>query len=135
MPLPADRALDKPPAVSAANVIEEVRHPRRDYPRALFGALLTAEAVYVLVGLASSIALPADELSASSAAWVCTSWPGWGAAPTRWGDGGQPSTPRPMTTRMISFVPSRIWCTRRSRTTFSMPYSCRYPYPPCSCSA
>ncbi len=47
----------------------------------------------------------------------------------------QPSTPRPMTTRMISFVPSRIWCTRRSRTTFSMPYSCRYPYPPCSCSA
>lgn len=43
-------------------MIEEVRHPRHDYPRALFGALLTAGAVYVLVGLASSIALPADEL-------------------------------------------------------------------------
>ena len=39
----------------------------------------------------------------------------------------QPSSSRPMMTRMISFVPSRIWCTRRSRTTFSMPYSCRYP--------
>ncbi len=25
--------------------------------------------------------------------------------------------------RMISLVPSRIWCTRRSRTIFSMPYS------------
>src|SRR5690625_13539 len=35
------------------------------------------------------------------------------------------STSRPMTTRMISLVPSRIWCTRRSRTTRSMPYSCR----------
>ena len=33
------------------------------------------------------------------------------------------SSSRPMMTRMISFVPSRIWCTRRSRTTFSMPYS------------
>ena len=27
--------------------------------------------------------------------------------------------------RMISLVPSRIWCTRRSRTIFSMPYSLR----------
>ncbi len=35
-------------------MIEEVRHPRRDYPRALFGALLTAGAVYVLVGLLST---------------------------------------------------------------------------------
>src|SRR5690242_15854763 len=25
--------------------------------------------------------------------------------------------------RMISLVPSRIWCTRKSRTIFSMPYS------------
>ncbi len=30
-------------------------------------------------------------------------------------------TLRPTMRRMISFVPSRIWCTRRSRTTFSMP--------------
>src|SRR5882762_2490897 len=27
--------------------------------------------------------------------------------------------------RMISLVPSRIWCTRKSRTIFSMPYSLR----------
>ena len=32
---------------------------------------------------------------------------------------------RPMTTRMISFVPSRMRCTRRSRTIFSNPYSRR----------
>jgi amino acid transporter len=51
---------------TSANVIEEVRHPRRSYPRALFGALIVAGAVYVLVGLASSIALPADELTGSS---------------------------------------------------------------------
>ena len=31
------------------------------------------------------------------------------------------STARLMMTRMISFVPSRIWWTRRSRTIFSMP--------------
>jgi APA family basic amino acid/polyamine antiporter len=36
------------------------------YPAALFGALLTAGVVYVLVGVASSIALPADDLTASS---------------------------------------------------------------------
>ena len=31
------------------------------------------------------------------------------------------SRPRAMMTRMISFVPSRIWCTRKSRTIFSIP--------------
>ncbi|GAA4195606.1 APC family permease [Microbacterium oryzae] len=51
---------------TSANVIEEVKNPRRDYPRALFGSLLTAGVVYILVGLASSIALPADELTKSS---------------------------------------------------------------------
>src|SRR4051794_396048 len=51
---------------TSANVAEEVRNPSRVFPRALFGALLTAGVVYVLVGLASSIALPADELSDSS---------------------------------------------------------------------
>ena len=30
------------------------------------------------------------------------------------------SNPREMISRMISFVPSRIWCTRRSRTIFSL---------------
>jgi APA family basic amino acid/polyamine antiporter len=51
---------------TSANVAEEIRDPRRVYPRALFGALLTAGVVYVLVALASSIALPADELADSS---------------------------------------------------------------------
>jgi amino acid transporter len=51
---------------TSANVAEEVRDPSRVYPRALFGALLTAGVVYVLVGLASAIALPADELAESS---------------------------------------------------------------------
>jgi amino acid transporter len=51
---------------TSANVVEEIRDPSRVYPRALFGALATAGAVYVLVGLASAIALPAEELSKSS---------------------------------------------------------------------
>ena len=52
---------------TSANVIEEVRSPSRNYPRALFGALLVAGVVYVLVGLASAIALPAKDLEGSSA--------------------------------------------------------------------
>lgn len=51
---------------TSANVIEEVREPRRSYPIALFSALIVAGLVYVLVGVASSIALPADDLAASS---------------------------------------------------------------------
>ncbi|MDR6636845.1 hypothetical protein [Paenarthrobacter nitroguajacolicus] len=35
------------------------------YPKALFGTLLTAGVVYVLIGMASSIALPAAELNSS----------------------------------------------------------------------
>jgi amino acid transporter len=51
---------------TSANVAEEVKDPSRVYPRALFGALLTAGVVYVLVGLASAIALPSRELTDSS---------------------------------------------------------------------
>ena len=51
---------------TSANVIEEVRDPSRSYPRALFGALITAGLVYILVGLASAAALPSDELQAST---------------------------------------------------------------------
>ncbi|WP_101952453.1 APC family permease [Mycobacterium sp. 3519A] len=51
---------------TSANVVEEIRDPSRVYPKALFGALGTAGAVYVLVGLASAIALPPDELAESS---------------------------------------------------------------------
>jgi len=51
---------------TSANIAEEVQDVRRVYPRALFGALLTAGVVYVLVGLTASYVLPADELSSSS---------------------------------------------------------------------
>ncbi|ORM33828.1 APC family permease [Williamsia sp. 1135] len=51
---------------TSANVAEEIRNPSRVYPLALFGSLITAGVVYVLVGLASSVALPSAELSESS---------------------------------------------------------------------
>ncbi|MFS0853606.1 APC family permease [Microbacterium sp. 179-I 3D4 NHS] len=51
---------------TSANMIEEVKNPRRTYPRALFASLLTAGVVYLLVGMASSIALPASELQEST---------------------------------------------------------------------
>lgn len=51
---------------TSANIAEEVRNPSRVYPKALFGALLTAGVVYVLVAIASATALPAAELSKSS---------------------------------------------------------------------
>jgi basic amino acid/polyamine antiporter, APA family len=51
---------------TSANVAEELRDPTKTYPKALFGSLLTAGVVYVGVALASSAALPADELSESS---------------------------------------------------------------------
>ncbi|MGO4689913.1 APC family permease [Glaciibacter sp. 2TAF33] len=51
---------------TSANIAEEIRAPSRVYPRALFGALITAGVVYVLVGLASSIALPPAELANST---------------------------------------------------------------------
>jgi amino acid transporter len=51
---------------TSANVIEEVRNPQKVYPTALFGALLTAGVVYVLVGIASATALSPDQLAESS---------------------------------------------------------------------
>ncbi|MCR2815070.1 APC family permease [Microbacterium jiangjiandongii] len=51
---------------TSANIIEEVTAPSRVYPRALFGSLIVAGIVYVLVGLASAIALPAEDLQNSS---------------------------------------------------------------------
>lgn len=51
---------------TSANIVEEIRDPSRIYPRALFAALITAGAVYVLVGLASAVVLPTDQLAASS---------------------------------------------------------------------
>ena len=51
---------------TSANVAEEVRDVRRVYPRALFGALLTAGLVYVLVGIAAAVVLPPEELTTST---------------------------------------------------------------------
>ena len=51
---------------TSANVAEETVNPARNYPRALFGGLLTAGVVYVLVGLAASAAVPTDQLIGSS---------------------------------------------------------------------
>lgn len=51
---------------TSANVAEEIRNPSKVYPLALFGSLATAGVVYILVGLASAIALPASELSEST---------------------------------------------------------------------
>ncbi|MGW2951829.1 APC family permease [Streptomyces eurythermus] len=50
---------------TSVNVAEETRDPRRSYPRALFGALVTAGAVYVLVGVVSA-AVPTGTLAGSS---------------------------------------------------------------------
>jgi amino acid transporter len=51
---------------TSANVAEEIRNPSKVYPAALFGALITAGVLYVLVGVASATALPPEELSQSS---------------------------------------------------------------------
>ncbi|MCU1437138.1 MAG: amino acid permease [Naasia sp.] len=51
---------------TSANVAEEVANPTKVYPKALFGSLLTAGVVYLLIGLGSSIALPAEDLADST---------------------------------------------------------------------
>ncbi|WP_331448845.1 APC family permease [Streptomyces prasinus] len=51
---------------TSVNVAEETLDPRRSYPRALFGALLTAGAVYALVGVAAAAAVPTGRLAGSS---------------------------------------------------------------------
>lgn len=51
---------------TSANLIEEVREPSKVYPKALFFSLLTAGFMYMLVGTAASIAVPAGELAEST---------------------------------------------------------------------
>jgi amino acid transporter len=51
---------------TSVNVAEETRDPRHSYPRALFGALVTAGAVYVLVGVVASATVPTATLARSS---------------------------------------------------------------------
>jgi len=49
----------------SVNVAEEVQEPRRDYPRALFGGLLIAGLVYLLVTVIASIVVPTGTLAGS----------------------------------------------------------------------
>jgi len=49
----------------SVNVAEETRNPRRDYPRALFGGLLVAGFVYLLVTVIASMVVPTGRLAAS----------------------------------------------------------------------
>lgn len=51
---------------AAANMAEEARTPSRSYPRALFGAVITAAAVYLLIAIGSVIVVPPAELATST---------------------------------------------------------------------
>ncbi len=50
----------------SVNLAEEARDPQRDYPRALFGGLLVAGAIYMLVTVVASIVVPTGQLASSS---------------------------------------------------------------------
>jgi basic amino acid/polyamine antiporter, APA family len=50
----------------SVNLAEEAEEPSRNYPRALFGGLLVAGAVYLLVTVVASIVVPTDRLAGSS---------------------------------------------------------------------
>ncbi|MFF3064970.1 APC family permease [Oerskovia sp. NPDC057915] len=51
---------------TSANLAEEVKDVRRVYPRALFGALITAGVVYVAVGVAAVAVAPPEQLASST---------------------------------------------------------------------
>ncbi len=51
---------------TSANLAEEVRDVRRTYPRALFGALVTAGVVYVAVGVAAVAVVDPETLAGST---------------------------------------------------------------------
>lgn len=51
---------------TSANVAEEIRDPSKVYPKALFGALICAGLVYVLVGIASAAVLAPGDLAEST---------------------------------------------------------------------
>ena len=52
----------------SVNVAEETRDPARTYPKALFGALAIAGAIYLLVTIGASMVVPAGDLAGSDAA-------------------------------------------------------------------
>jgi amino acid transporter len=49
----------------SVNVAEEAENPRRDFPRALFGGLLIAGAIYIVVTVIASMAVPTGTLAGS----------------------------------------------------------------------
>uniref|UniRef100_UPI00064C2CFB APC family permease n=1 Tax=Rubrobacter aplysinae TaxID=909625 RepID=UPI00064C2CFB len=52
----------------SANIAEETRNPSQVYPRALFGGLLTAAGLYLVVVIVTALVVPIGILSGSSAA-------------------------------------------------------------------
>ena len=50
---------------AAANMAEEVKDPTKSYPKALFGAILTAGVVYLLIALGAAIVVPTEQLANS----------------------------------------------------------------------
>lgn len=50
---------------AAANMAEEVKNPSRAYPRALFGAIITAGVVYLAIALGAAFVVPLDQLATS----------------------------------------------------------------------
>jgi amino acid transporter len=64
-----------------ANLTEEVRHPARDLPRAIFWSIGITTLLYVLVSLSAIALASPDELSASQAPLalaISAAWPGAG---------------------------------------------------------
>lgn len=53
---------------NAANLAEETRNPRRDFPRALIGGMATAGVLYVLIAVTAAITVPIKQLAESDAA-------------------------------------------------------------------
>ncbi|MDD7928216.1 APC family permease [Microbacterium thalli] len=51
---------------AAANMAEEVKNPSRSYPRALFGAIITAAVIYLLIAIGAVIVVPPTELATST---------------------------------------------------------------------
>ncbi len=51
----------------SVNVAEEAKQPSRNYPRALFGGLVVAGLLYLLVTLTASYVVPTEQLSGSDA--------------------------------------------------------------------
>ncbi len=52
----------------SVNIAEETSHPARSYPLALFGGLAVAGAIYLVVTVVASMAVPTERLEASSGA-------------------------------------------------------------------